>query len=284
MEKEIEEMNNYLSERGQIDCKAGQSESCARKERMHGLVDEVYQRQHHLIFFKAFTLIELLIVIAIIAVLAGMLLPALNKARESARATKCISNKKQALLAQIQYSNDFGGFYFQYQLGSGLWNKYLPAANYLNLACTQCPSTPNTSSPDTDAADFQYWESSYGIDNSGTDSNNLISDDRKKILGDYIFFNDRLQLFNTRTMKLPSNTVIYADSYKLATQKSFPRFRYNKMISAGDNAAVYMVHNNRTGVGFADGHAALQSGRELNSSPYNLTFYFKANGDPENLN
>ena len=43
MEKEIEEMNNYLSERGQIDCKAGQSESCARKKRMHGLVDEVYQ-------------------------------------------------------------------------------------------------------------------------------------------------------------------------------------------------------------------------------------------------
>ena len=107
---------------------------------------------------KGFTLIELLVVIAVIAMLAGMLLPALSKAKEAPKTVGCINNQKQLGNALMMYQEDYNGFFPQVREGNqnkNMWweiisSDYLHSpfkqkrspARYLNVTfcCPACLS------------------------------------------------------------------------------------------------------------------------------------------------
>lgn len=127
--------------------------------------------------WRTFTLLELLITIAVIAILAGLLLPALHRAKEKAQAAECLNHLKQLGVCVSFYSSDYSGFFPG--IGPTLPNYRMPKSWRMTLGeylggtnasygkiflCAGAPADPDHT--DTYESNESVKTNSYGMNKS----------------------------------------------------------------------------------------------------------------------
>jgi prepilin-type processing-associated H-X9-DG protein/prepilin-type N-terminal cleavage/methylation domain-containing protein len=195
---------------------------------------------------KVFTLIELLVVIAIIAILASMLLPALNQARGKAKAISCASNQKQLGLIMKMYQGDYDNNILIANDYDN-WSTYKMPFVYGNYIAMDsmlfgCPTAPEYK-PSADA--FTFNQSGYGFRWWPMIAHSKIS----------VKSSNHIITLHAKKVSSPSTFWLLGDSYD-----------GSKQCATIHHSTCAMRHSNMANFLFLDGHAAPMSPGEFHSN------------------